>query len=166
MPFLFDGYNVYHGAVKLCEEWSRITPITLCKFIAEDMARIPDIATVVFDGRQPRGRKSKVEPLGFVKILYSGQNKEADVMLEKLIAKNTAPRRLIVVSSDRQLRRAARRRRAVSLSSVDYLLELIKRREQPPPIQKEPKEKHRGVPEGQLDKWLELFGIDPDKNNV
>jgi len=163
MPFLIDGYNVYHAAGKLYEQWSHSAPATLCELIAEDMRRMKDRATIVFDGVRPRDFSGHIEPAGFVKILFSGPDSDADSVLEKLIKKNTAPRRLQVVSSDNAVRRMARRRRSVSLTSQDYLLGLKIRQEQPPPPPPEPREKLRGVPEGELGTWLELFGIDPDE---
>ena len=163
MPFLFDGYNVYHAAIKLSEEWSGITPGTLCKLITEDMQRLGDFATVVFDGTPGPGRSDEVEPRGYVKILYSGGGKDADTLLEKLIKKNTAPRRLFVVSSDNRLCRAARRRRSISLKSIEYLLSMLQRIEAPAPKPREPREKRTGVPQGELNQWLELFGIDTEK---
>lgn len=163
MPFLIDGYNVYHAATKLSEEWSRITPSTMCEFIAQDMERLGDLATIVFDGARPRGIST--EPNGFdcLKVIYSGPKSDADTLMEQFIQKNTAPRRLTVVSSDNRIRRIARRRKATSLAAPEYLGDLIKRLQQPPRQPKEPREKRHGVPEGQLNRWLELFGIDPDQ---
>ena len=163
MPYLIDGYNLYHAACKFSEEFSHITPQTLCKLIAEDMRHLRDYATIVFDGRQPRGMSLAIEPTGYVKIIYSGPAREADELLEKLIRKNTAPRRLVMVSSDNRLRREARRRRAASVKAHDYLTTLQRRREQPPRIPAEPPEKRHGLPNGELDQWLEMFGFDPEQ---
>ena len=164
MPYLFDGYNLYHAAGKVCSDWAHITPLNLCVLLAQDMQRLKDSAVVVFDGRPLRGQSLKVEPLGFVRLLYSGPGRDADTLIAELIQANTAPRRLSVVSSDHQVRRAARRRRARTLSSPEYLEALLKRQQQPPPPPREPAEKRHGVPEGELDDWLELFGIDPDES--
>ncbi|MCK4628844.1 MAG: NYN domain-containing protein [Sedimentisphaerales bacterium] len=162
MPFLIDGYNVYHAAMKLSEEWVHITPLNLCRLIDEDIHRLAETAMIVFDGAHPRGwRINKIEQNGNTRVIFSGPKSDADTLLEELISKNTAPRRLIVVSSDNRIRRYARRRRCTSLRANDYLVGMVKRDQQPPPRPKEPREKHQGVPEGQLDEWLKLFGIDP-----
>jgi uncharacterized protein len=162
MPYLFDGYNVYHAARKLTEQWSDITSIALCRLIGQDMCYLRDWSIVVFDGSRPRGRPADVDPAKHIKIIYSGHDSDADVLLEELIEKNTAPRRLTVVSTDRQVRKATRRRRAKSLTSREYLEFMIKRSQRPAPPPPEPREKRHGLPEGQLDQWLELFGIDPE----
>jgi len=163
MPLLIDGYNVYHAALKFSSEWSRLVPMGLCRLVAQDMCRLGEAAVVVFDWPEPRGQFLKVEPEGYVRIIYAGPGRDADSALEKLIKDNSAPRRLTVVSSDRQVQRAARRRRARILKADEYLEALQMRSEQPPDRPQEPIEKRRGVAEGDLTEWLELFGIDPDE---
>jgi predicted RNA-binding protein with PIN domain len=159
MPFLFDGYNLYHAACKFSAEFAHLTPMALCRFIAADMYLLKDKAVVVFDGRALRGISQKMEPAGYVKIIYSGPDADADTVMEGLIQKNTAPRRLTVVSSDNRVRKAARRRRTKMLKSLEYLEAFIKRLEKPTPRPTEPQAKRRGLAEGELDEWLELFGL-------
>jgi len=161
MPFLIDGYNLYHTACKWSEEWASLTPPQLCLWIAEDMQRQNEQATIVFDGTRPRAAGVACENLPRIKIHYSGPKSDADTLVETLIGENTAPRRLIVVSSDRKIRAAARRRKAVSLSSRDYLLELFKRQDKPAPPPKEPQEKRKGISKEQRNQWLDLFGYTP-----
>lgn len=57
-------------------------------------------------------------------LVYAGADREADDVIELLIARDSAPRRLLVVSTDRRLVRAARRRRARSLTSEDFLRQI------------------------------------------
>ena len=165
MPYLFDGYNVYHAARKLSEEWAHITVSSMCLLVGEDMRIVRDCAIVAFDGHRPKGRIEQDQLPGCIKILYSGSKSDADSLIEQLIKENTAPKRLVVVSSDRRIIKAARRRRAKSLGSAEYLFEMLKRHDRPPAKPKEPWEKQHGVPEGQLRGWLEMFGIDPDEKN-
>lgn len=162
MPYIFDGYNVYHIAYKLRADWAHITPYHLCEIIGRDMQRMADHATVVFDGVQPRGWSTEVEPRKHVRIVYSGAKNDADSLIETLIRKNTAPKRLTVVSSDNRIRQAARRRKAVSQTGREYLDELSKREIPKTPRPQMPEEKKKGVPEGELEEWLDLFGIDPE----
>jgi len=159
MPFLFDGYNLYHALCKSSEELTHLTPVTMCRFIAQDMQRLRDKAVVVFDGRPRRGISLEIEPAGYVKIIFSGSASDADTVMESLIQKNTAPRRLTVISSDNRVRKAARRRRAKTLSTREYLESFIRRRDKPPPVSREPIAKRRGLAEGELAKWLELFDL-------
>jgi predicted RNA-binding protein with PIN domain len=167
LPYLVDGYNVYHAARKMAEQWSHITTLTLCQWIARDMQSLKDRAIVVFDGKKLRGQPTEVKPAGFVEILHSGPKQDADTALEDLIQQNTAPRRLTVVSSDNRLRKAARRRRCKLLKAPQYLEELIRRQQTPPRRETEPIQKRLGLAEGELPEWLERFGLskdNPDEN--
>ncbi|MBN1765700.1 MAG: NYN domain-containing protein [Sedimentisphaerales bacterium] len=163
MPYLIDGYNLYHAAIKHNEEWSHFAPITLCAWIARDMHILGDLATIVFDGTKPQGRAETVEPERTIKIIYSGPQSDADTVMETLIRKNTAPRRLIVVSSDNKIRKSARQRRCIIMGAKNYCDDLWNRSRLKPPSPKEPRKKYRGVPDGELVQWLEMFGIDPEE---
>ncbi len=57
-------------------------------------------------------------------VVYAGAHQEADDVIELLLARDTAPRRLLVVSTDRRLVQAARRRRAQSVTSEAFLQHL------------------------------------------
>jgi hypothetical protein len=163
MPYLFDGYNLYHTLTKVSAELSQKTPQFMVELITCDMHQLRDTATVIFDGKAQRGQHWTDDQAGLVQVLYSGPQSDADTQLEVKIQDNTAPRRLVVVSSDRRVRRAARRRRAKSVTSPDYLASLFQRLNRPPPAPREPREKRTGVPDGQLGQWLELFGLDPNE---
>lgn len=163
MPYLFDGYNVYHTAGHLCHQWSHVTPDTLCQYIAEDMRRLDEHGVVVFDGARPSGSALEIEPRGYLRVVYAGGGNSADDLIEQMISDNTHPKRLSVVSSDRRIRKAARRRRAVSLASDDYLLALLAREDVPETGPREPEEKQQGLGEGQRNDWMELFGLDPEE---
>ena len=163
MPYLVDGYNVYHAARKMADQFSHITTLTLCQWIARDMQSLKDRAIVVFDGKKLRGQSLEILPAGFVEIFYSGPEQDADSALEDLIQQNTAPRRLTVVSADNRVRKAARHRRCKRLKSPEYLEELIWRQQTPPRRPTEPIQKRHGLAEGELPDWLERFGLPNDK---
>jgi len=163
MPFLFDGYNVYHAGRKLSEQLSHIPPFTFCSIVAEDIRCLGERAVVVFDGRKPPGQWTRLGSAGVVEVVFSGSDSDADTVLEELIRKNSAPRRLMVVSSDNRVRRAARRRRCGILKAAEYIEAMLNRLERPPPRPREPSEKQQGLSGENLNDWLELFDIDPDK---
>lgn len=64
-------------------------------------------------------------------VVYAGASQEADDVIELLIARDSAPRRLLVVSTDRRLVRAANRRRAQSITSEAFLRHLAADSEKP-----------------------------------
>ncbi|MBI9018131.1 MAG: NYN domain-containing protein [Phycisphaerae bacterium] len=168
MPYIFDAYNLYHVARNNMEESAEITPAMLCVMIAWDMRYIKDKAIICFDSVLPRGWPKKIEPEGFIEIRCSGHGYDADSLIEDLIEANSAPKRLTIISSDRRIRKAARARKCKSITSHDYLPEMLKRLAKIGTKPREPREKYTGVPDGQLGPWLDMFGIkkqlpeDPD----
>ena len=140
-----------------------MTPRFMCEWIAQDMGRLRDKATVVFDGHPLRGQFDDAATIGSVHIVHSRSQSDADTVLEKMIRDNTAPRRLTVVSSDNRIRRAARRRRATSLTSLEYIEQCMRRLARPAKGPSEPREKQQGVGPGRLKEWLDLFGLDSDE---
>ena len=54
-------------------------------------------------------------------VIYAIEDDDADTRIELLIAADSAPRSLTVVSTDRRIRRAAERRRASTILSDDFL---------------------------------------------
>ncbi len=161
MPYLFDGYNLYHAMRKVSEEFASLTPKMMSAVLSEDLKGMKEKGIIVFDGRALRGDLESYKQMGPVTILYSGVKSDADTRIEELIKDNTAPKRLVVVSSDHRIKRAGRRRRAKILTSLEYIDALFYRLSRPAPV-REPKEKRLGVEQGQLDQWLDLFGIEKE----
>src|SRR5262249_8464514 len=91
---------------------------------------------------------------------FSQAPDDADLLIEQLIAANSAPRRLTVVSSDHRLHRAARRRRATAVDSDKWYAEVLRKRIDRA-RRKTPQGKPEGSPsEGEVRFWLRQFGLD------
>ena len=72
---------------------------------------------VVFDGKEaPRGL-DRVAGFAGITVMFSRPGTEADDLIEELILADSAPRSLLVVSSDHRIQRAAARRQAKSIDS-------------------------------------------------
>jgi predicted RNA-binding protein with PIN domain len=133
MSLIIDGYNLLHAAGILGAgigpgslEHSRLA---LLNFLAESLLpeEIPQ-TTVVFDSKDaPWGAPGILEHRG-IAVQFASRWPDADCLIEELIARDSAPRRLTVVSSDHRLRRAARRRRAKAVQSDLWYNELVQRR--------------------------------------
>jgi len=135
----------------------------LCKLLSAMLARSRGAdrgLCVIFDGPAPYGSLARPIAAAGVQVRYSGLRRADDLLLEA-IAASTAPRRLRVVSSDRQIRAAARRRRCREITSQDFAQELLKTLERPLPPPPEPPEKRAGSTPQQTRQWLREFGIDP-----
>jgi uncharacterized protein len=133
MSLLIDGYNLLHvagifgrGAGPGHLQRARLA---LLNFLAEslDPGELPR-TTVVFDSHDaPWGLPRHVDHRG-ITVHFAAQYEEADDLIEELIRADSAPRRLVVVSSDHRIQRAARRRRAKAVDSDLWYAELLRAR--------------------------------------
>ncbi len=159
MPLLLDGNNVLHA---LAGEGLDATRLALCNYLRETVA-LRDKVHVVFDGPSRGGpRPEDFLPHG-IRLTYSGST-PADRFVIRAIEADSAPRRLTVVSTDRQIRAAARRRRCASLTSEEFSRRLRTEIERPSPATPpEPPEKIEGLSPDQTKSWLEEFDIEPEE---
>lgn len=128
MFFLIDGYNLAlaAGVVRNLDgpgnaERARQRLLDWLRNHLDERQRAR--TTVVFDARQPTIDRSEFSADG-IRVLFAVDYDDADSMIEELIARHSAPRRLTVVSSDLRLKTAARRRRAVAIDSDQWLQEI------------------------------------------
>lgn len=159
MPYLVDGNNVIHA---LAADGVDVGRQSLCRLLAALQKQGQNVR-VVFDGPPPPpGLARQIDETG-VAVDYA-EARSADELIVEHINADSAPRRLTVVSTDRELRKAARRRRCGHITSEDFarmLVEIDQRRRsaaatRPP----EPKEKRHGLTEEQTRWWLREFGFD------
>lgn len=159
MPYLIDGYNLLRAVQKL-EEFADLTDVQLCRALSDYLCAVRDHGHIVFDGIGPPD-KSAFGQIPKLEVYFSGQTYEADDIIEEKISDNTAPKSLVVVSSDRRLRKAAGKRKAVPVSAEQFwqtlLLQLERHANRPAP---EPTEKRHGLTERETDVWLDLFDLD------
>ena len=150
--FLIDGYNLLH-AVGIPErlgqgglERARKQLLSLVRH------RFPDAeCTVVFDGTQASTGSHRG-----VSVLFS--KGEADDLIRDILAHDSAPKSLCVVSSDHAVQTAAKGRHAKFMDAEPFL-RLLETRPSPPPAATPEKPSS----EGDAKHWLEVFGaIDDD----
>jgi uncharacterized protein len=134
MPLLIDGYNLIYAAGIMGRGTGpgglQRSRLALLNFLAEslDPQELPR-TTVVFDANDaPWGLARQVVHRG-ITVRFAAQHQEADDLIEELIRAASAPRRLVVVSSDHRLQRAARRRRAKAIDSDVWYAELLRTRQ-------------------------------------
>lgn len=133
MTLLIDGYNLLHASGIIGRgrgpgglERSRMA---LLNFVAESLpAETLAKTTVVFDAAHaPPGMPRTLVHRG-VCVRFAVTHADADSLIEELIRADSAPRQLVVVSSDHRLHRAARRRRAEAIDSDRWYAETVRRR--------------------------------------
>lgn len=122
MAILIDGYNLLHvtgifgspGSPRAFQQSRE----RMLDFLATALGPAGcSQTTVVFDAAMaPVGLPRRVQVRG-IQVYYASDHDSADQLLEELIRRDTAPRRLVVVSSDNRVQAAARRRRAIGIKS-------------------------------------------------
>ena len=154
---MVDGNNLIHG---LAGAGCDVDRMGLCRLL-EALVAAGERVRVVFDGQPPGPLDHSIDSAG-VAVEFSGR-RSADELIMADIAADSAPRRLVVVSSDWEIRRAARKRRCRMATSEEFsprLLALARRRAAGPPAPAEPEEKRHGLTEEQSRKWMEEFGFE------
>jgi len=154
---LIDGYNLL-WAVKQTGQTGVPDDVELCRILGRYLKQIGQSGEIIFDGIGPPD-KTGFDNIAKLEVFFTGRNSDADTVIEDKIKADTAPRSLIVVSSDRRLRDAAHSRKAASVKSQvfwnDVQKELSKREKFDEPTQKQ-----QGLTEGETQQWLKLFGME------
>ena len=160
MPVIIDGYNLLYAIAAVGEEYQSFSEEDLCRSISEYLVKVRDRGAVVFDGTGPPD-KDGLGGLKNMEVYFSGPHTDADTIIEEKILDNTAPKSLIVISSDRRLKDAARKRKAVSIPSDVFWRMLIQELDKKVPTP-EPKEKRHIITEHETHQRMTLFDIDDD----
>lgn len=161
MPIIVDGHNLLRAVQKIDEQFYQLSEPALCRIISEYLQLVKDSGEVIFDGSGPP------EKGGFYKnleIFFAGYASDADTIIENKIKASTAPKRLVVVSSDRRLRKAASVRKAAAVKSEMFWNEVIAAfgRRDKKKAAAEPSQKFKGLSESETKQWLKLFGLDDE----
>ena len=159
MRYLIDGYNLLHAMGILC---GKVGPHGLEKARLALLGRLygdhgddASAVTVVFDAsRAPRDSAAGDNYHG-IHVCYALEG-EADEVIETMIQREAAPRRLMVVSDDHRIQQAARHRRCLVLGCMDYLdrMERLRKRKASAP---QPQIKPEGVSKDEAQHWLREF---------
>jgi predicted RNA-binding protein with PIN domain len=154
--YIIDGYNLLKLIQKSSDEHELLSRIDLCRLIGSFLSFKKQNGTIIFDGPNP---DENTNYSSGVEVIFAGPGKDADSLIEKKIACDTAPRRLLVVSNDRRIRNAANAGGSTSIKSEKFwqhLLSSLKRKKQI----YEPPEKRKGLDQSQTKQWMEYFGLE------
>ena len=157
MHLVIDCYNLLHETMP--PNLAGLDEDRLCRLLASSWGRRARV-TVVCDGRpKPFALRS---PVPEVQLLYSGRRKSADDVILQIVETESAPRRVTVVSSDRQIQKAARRRRCKVHDSAQFIRLLA--RQPPAPSGSDRGSGGAGRPEAldeqEVERWMREFGLD------
>jgi len=161
---IVDGYNVLHASGVFGKgrgtrgfEESRTALLDL---MVDLLGRETSNVIVVFDAAEaPDGLPSRLAHRG-LRVWFAREYPDADSLIEELVASDTSPLQLVVVSSDRRLAAAARRRRATCIESDVWLNDLRKRSRENPllAIQYDAKPCAPATSQ-EVQRWLDEFNI-------
>ena len=157
MPFLIDGYNLLWAVQKNGDGMEAIEDIMLCRILGRYLDLVGQRAEIIFDGTGPP-EKHAFDNIKGLEVFFSGPHRDADTVIEDKIRSDSAPRRLVVVSSDNKIRKAAHTRKAASVKSEIFwqdVYKAISRRQK----ESEPPGKRGGISEGETEHWLRVFKI-------
>ena len=158
MPLLIDVNNVLHVVGVLPPELAGIDLEELGELVADSRYRREDVVFVC-DGK-PRRHRTTTD----VKVLFSGAGVSADDVIIRLVGRSTAPRRLTVVSSDREIATNVRRRRAKTISAESFLATLAEdaRAAARPARSRSHSTDRHPADHRQVEHWMRLFGVEGD----
>lgn len=165
---IIDAYNLLHAPMPVA--LAGLDEARLCHLLGSrsQSPRQSDRVVIVCDGR-PKPLGLTKSPVESVELRYSGPNRSADDVIIEMIDSSTAPRSLIIVSSDRQIRRAARRRRATSLTAQQFIGRLaasLSSRHLKERAAGKKKADVGPLTSDEVRNWLNTFAIDPDEERV
>ena len=127
---LIDGYNIVKPSAPPRRggdnRWLHRERMLLLSRLAEHLpAVVRDKTLVVFDAKDPPPGVADALEHETIRVRFAVEHDEADDLIEELIAEHSAPKRLMVVSSDNRLRTAASRRGASVANSDEWIDALV-----------------------------------------
>lgn len=169
---IIDGYNLMHAAGFARRKYG---PGGLERSRNRLLARLAELltgaerqrTTVVFDAKEAPAGRSDADVRSGLCILFARDTDEADDLIERLIAQHSAPKQLLVVSSDHRLHRAARRRKASACDSdrfLDRLEKRVARADEPSATAENADETETELSADEMQHWLNEFSdVDVDQ---
>ncbi len=160
MPLIIDTYNVLHVTGILPPELAVAEVEELASLIS--LSRFGnDVTWLICDGVPKVGGKSGSHRLNRCVIEGAGHGRTADEHIAAFLARESAPRRLTVVSSDRAVARNAKRRGADTLKSEEFLEMLAHDTRKAKRTVKRTTGARASLPlnECEAHGWMRLFGI-------
>lgn len=161
MRLLIDGYNLMYAAGIVGppgrgDRGLERSRAALIQFVAGTLEPgDKSSAVVVFDAAGAPPGLPHTLVIDGVTVRFAKGYDDADELLEELIATDTTPRRLTVVSSDHRVQRAARRRRATAVDSdVWYDAALRKRANRTSNSAEELSKPGASVNDAEVEFWL------------
>ncbi|MGE4285324.1 MAG: NYN domain-containing protein [Phycisphaerae bacterium] len=165
MRYLIDGHNLVfamkNGGDQLAGFEVSHTAQLLCKVLEEYMHHKRSQAVLYFDGCGPHDRRF-YHNFTHVNVFWAGDDYEADDFIIGDVEADTAPKSLVVVSTDRRVKEAAKRRKCHMADSFDFWCDMVEYVNKPKRKKQEPQAKTNGLSESEVAGWMKTFGFKDD----
>lgn len=167
MRLFIDGYNVIFSATshEFNTQNSEGAREQLLSLLSAYRHVTKDSITLVFDGH-PRGRMyPQTQNIHGITVIFSEADADADAVIKRLVAKETNPKAVQVVSSDNSIRNFAKRFGSECIDSDEFIRHVDRTLEQAHATRPddEPIAKYEGLSKGEVDYWMDVFGFDKKK---
>lgn len=162
MSVLIDGNNLMFAAREIEDPDRPVGRLMLAQTLGEWAASNGRNVHIVYDGPEPQTANRRQFEHPHLTVTFSGSGVSADAVMADLMAETSAPRHLLVVSSDREVQRSARRRRSSTVASGNFWRQVKSELARPQVTPLEPEEKSTGLDEPAVDEWMRLFGLAPE----
>ena len=121
---LIDGYNLLHAAGLAGDRYGpgqfEKCRQRLLQKLADRLSETQrERTTVIFDAQDAPPDVPAVQKFARIAVVFS-VGSDADTMIEAMLESHSAPRQVLVVSSDHRLQKAASRRKAKSIDSETF----------------------------------------------
>ena len=162
MKVVIDTYNALHKTGILPPELAGLDAPGLVDLLSRGRWSRNQVL-LVCDGVLPKGHKDIRR--GGIGTIHSGPHKEADDIIEEIIARSDAPSRMLIISSDKRVVRAARRRKCHTMPSEAFLRTLTHDHEKAShqrTIRRDPSRPAGKLSQKSDDDWRTQFDIDEE----
>jgi uncharacterized protein len=167
MALLIDGYNLLNVTSIFGEAGPGTalhrTRLAFLNFLASSLTdHERKQTTIVFDAAGAPPGLPRTTTHDEMTVHFAQRHSDADEMIEDLLENFSAPRSLVVVSSDHRVQRAARQRGATFVDSEQWYSEIraARRKRDRPPDDAAAKPSGKPTPD-ELAHWLHEFGNPP-----
>ncbi|TWT39471.1 NYN domain-containing protein [Blastopirellula retiformator] len=169
MPLIIDGYNLLYAAGVVSSldgsgsfEQDRLALLELIRSVV-DSEEIRQTVVVFDSAKAPPGLPRTVRYHDIV-VHFASEYADADEMIEFLIERHAAPRRLTVVSSDHRVQRAARRRKATAIDSAHWVSLMRRKRHAQDKAAQIPTKPLAPPSDSEVSRWMREFSdVDVDQ---
>ncbi|MDP7004803.1 MAG: NYN domain-containing protein [Phycisphaerales bacterium] len=155
MDLIVDTWNVLHQTGVLPPDSAGIGTAGLCRMIENSRWR-GERVTLVCDGTFSDDEEQTGSRY---QVVFTGPHKTADEEIMELVAKSSAPRSILVITSDREIIKSTRKRGAQQIGSSSFLQALVEDSHLPKTkITRRPS----GLSPKLAQEWKEHFGINDE----